>query len=58
MHNILYGAALTVTVEGDALEDFLNSSNLQIVNQVNEPAFYSGGCSVVIDITVGPLELR
>ena len=35
--------------------EFLNSSNLQKLNQVNEPTFYSGGYSEDIDITVWAL---
>jgi hypothetical protein len=33
--------------------EFLNSLNLEIVNQGNDPTFCSGGRLEVIDITVG-----
>jgi hypothetical protein len=39
--------------------EFLNSSNLEILNRGNEPTFCSGGRLEVIDITLGsfgPLE--
>jgi len=36
---------------------FLNSSNLEILNQGNEPTFFSGGRFEVIDITLGSLRL-
>jgi hypothetical protein len=37
--------------------EFLNSSNLKILNWGNEPTFCSGGRSEVIDITLGFLRL-
>jgi len=36
--------------------EFLNSSNLEILNQGNESTFYSGGRFEVIDITLGSLK--
>jgi hypothetical protein len=38
---------------GEALVEFLNFSNLEILNQGNEPTFCSGGRLEVIDITLG-----
>ena len=37
----------------EALAEFLNSSNLKIINQGNEPTFCSGFRLDVIDITLG-----
>ena len=37
--------------------EFLNSSNLEILNWENEPAFCSGGRFQVIDITLGSFTL-
>jgi hypothetical protein len=37
--------------------EFLNSSNLEIVNQGNEPTFCSDGWLEVIDITLGSFGL-
>jgi hypothetical protein len=42
---------------GDALVEFLNYTNLEILNRGNEPTFCSGGKLEVIDITLGPLRL-
>jgi len=42
---------------GEALVEFLNSSNLEILNQGNEPTFCSGGRLEVTDITLGSLRL-
>ena len=39
MHTIVYGAALTVNSRGEALLEFLNSLNLEVLNQGNEPIF-------------------
>ena len=36
-----------------ALVEFLNSKNLEILNQSNDPTFYSGHRLEVIDITMG-----
>ena len=41
MHVIVYGAPLTASVE-EALVEFINSSNLEILNLGNEPTFCSG----------------
>ena len=37
--------------------EFLNSSNLEILNRGYEPTFFSGGRLEVIDITLGSLRL-
>ena len=42
---------------GEALVEFLNSSNLEILNRGIEPTFRSGSRFEVIDITLGPLGL-
>jgi len=42
---------------GEALVEFLNSSNLEILNQGNEPTFCSGGRLEVINITLGSFGL-
>jgi hypothetical protein len=42
---------------GEALLEFLNTTNLEILNWGNEPTFCSGGRSEVIDITLGSLRL-
>jgi len=53
MHNIMYVAALTVT-----LVEFPDSSNLEYFNQGNEPTVCSGGWLEVIDIFVGHFGFR
>jgi len=42
---------------GEALVEFLNSSKLGILNQSNEPTFWSGYRLEVIDITLGSFGL-
>ena len=42
---------------GYILVDFLNSSNLEILNRGSEPTFCSGGRQEVIDITLGSYGL-
>jgi hypothetical protein len=42
---------------GEALVEFLNSSNLKILNRRNEPIFCSGGRLEVTGITLGSLRL-
>jgi len=42
---------------GEALMEFLNSSNLEILYRGNEPNFCSGGRLEVTDITLGPFGL-
>jgi hypothetical protein len=42
---------------GEALIDFLNSLNLEILNWGNEPTFCSGGRQEVTDITLGSYGL-
>jgi len=44
-------------IRGEALVEFLNSSNLEILNWGNEPTFCSGGRLEVIDITLGSIRL-
>jgi len=41
---------------GEALIEFLNSSNLEILNRGNKPTFYSGSRQEVINITLGSTE--
>jgi len=41
----------------EALVEFLNSSNLEILNRGNEPTFCSGCRLEVIDLTLGSLRL-
>ena len=41
----------------EALVEFPNTTNLEILNRGNEPTFCSGGRSEVIDITLGSLRL-
>jgi len=57
MHTIVYGAALTVNSRGGALVEFLNSLNLEILDQGNEPIFCSAGRLEVIDIAKGSFGL-
>ena len=42
---------------GEALMEFLNSSNLEILNRGDEPTFCSGYRQEVIDITLGSYGL-
>jgi hypothetical protein len=42
---------------GEGLVEFLNSSNLEILNRGYEPTFCSGGRLEVTDITLGSLRL-
>jgi len=44
-------------IRGEALMEFLNTTNLEILNRGNEPTFCSGGRLEVIDITLGSLRL-
>ena len=57
IHAVVYGAALTVNSREEALVEFLNSSNLEILNQGNNPTFCSGSTLEVIDIILGFLGL-
>jgi hypothetical protein len=41
-HHIVWGST-NYNDRGDALVEFLNSPNLEILNQGNEPTFCSGG---------------
>jgi len=56
MNIIVYGAALTVNSRGEAMVEFLNSPNLEVLNQ-GEPIFWSAGRLQVIDITLGSFGL-
>ena len=53
----MYGAALTVNSKGEALVEFLNFPNLEVLNQGYEPFFCSAGRLEVIDITLGSIGL-
>jgi hypothetical protein len=37
--------------------EFMNTTNLEILNRENEPTFYSGGRLEVLDIMLGSLRL-
>jgi hypothetical protein len=50
-HNGVW-ASTNCNGRGEALVEFLNSSNLEILNQGNEPTFCSGSRLEVIDITL------
>jgi hypothetical protein len=51
-HHTVWGST-NCNGRGEALIDFLSSTNLEIFNQGNEPIFCSGGRQEVIDITLG-----
>jgi hypothetical protein len=55
-HHSVWGST-NCNSRGEALLEFLNTTNLKILNQGNEPTFCSGGRSEVIDITLGSLRL-
>ena len=55
-HHIAWGST-NCNDRGEALVEFLNSSNLEIFNQSNEPTFCSGYWQEVIDITLGSFGL-
>jgi hypothetical protein len=55
-HHSVWGST-NYNSRGEALFEFLNSTNLEILNWGNEPTFCSGGRSEVIDITLGSLRL-
>jgi len=52
-HHILWGST-NCYHRGEALVEFLNSSNLEILNQGKKPTFCSGDRLEVIDNTLGP----
>jgi hypothetical protein len=56
VHHIVRGST-HCNDSGKALVEFLNSSNLEILNQGNEPTFCSGCRLQVIDITLGSFGL-
>jgi len=53
-HRSVWGSSNS---RGEALVEFLNSSNFENLNQGNEPIFCSGGRLEVSDITLGSLGL-
>jgi hypothetical protein len=55
-HHSVWGST-NCNSRGEALLEFLNTTNLEILNRGNEPTFCSGGRSDVIDITLGSLRL-
>jgi hypothetical protein len=55
-HHSVWGST-NCNSRGEALVEFLNTTNLEILNRGNEPTFYSGGRSEVIDVTLGSLRL-
>jgi hypothetical protein len=56
MHIIVHGVAQT-NGRGEALVQFLNSSNLEMLNRGNEPTFCSRHRLEVIDINLGSFGL-
>jgi hypothetical protein len=55
-HHTVWGST-NCNDRGEVLVEFLNSFNLEILNQGNEPTFCSGYRQEVIDITLGSFEL-
>jgi hypothetical protein len=55
-HHSMWGST-KCNRRGEALVEFLNSTNLEILNRGNEPTFCSGGRLEVIDITLGSFRL-
>jgi hypothetical protein len=55
-HHSVWGST-NCNSRGEVLVEFLNSSNLEIINQGNEPTFCSGSRLEVTDITLGSLRL-
>jgi len=53
-HQSVWGST-NCNSRGEALVEFLNSSNLEILNWGNEPTFCSGDRLEVTDITLGSL---
>ena len=56
MHITVYGGSTNCNSRGETLLEFLNTTNLEILNRGNEPTFCSGR-SGVIDITLGSLKI-
>ena len=56
VHHSVWGST-NCNSRGEVLVEFLNSSNLEIINRGNERTFYSGGRFEVIDITLGSFGL-
>jgi len=57
MHIILCGGSTNCNGRGESLLEFLNSSNLEILNWGNEATFYNASRQEVIDITLGSYGL-
>jgi hypothetical protein len=55
-HHIVWGST-NCNRSGKALVEFLNSSNLEILNQDNKPNLGDGGRLEVVDITLGSFGL-
>ena len=55
-HHSVWGST-NCNSRGEALLEFLNTTNLEILNRGNGPTFCGGGRSEVIDITLGSLRL-
>ena len=55
-HHSVWGST-NCNIRGEALVEFLNSLNLEILNRGNEPTFCSGSRLEVNDITLGSLRL-
>jgi hypothetical protein len=55
-HHSVWGST-NCNSRGEALLEFLNTTNFEILNRGNEPTYCSGGRSDVIDITLGSLRL-
>jgi len=55
-HHSVWGST-NCNSRGEALMEFLNTTNLEILNQGNEPTFCSGGRLEVIDIILVSLRL-
>ena len=56
-HHSVWGST-NCNSRGEALVEFLNSSNLKILNRGNDPTKCSGGRLEVIDITLGSFGLH
>jgi len=55
-HRSVWGSTI-LNDRWEALVEFINSSNMEILNQGNEPTFYSGCRLEVVDITLGSFAL-
>jgi len=55
-HHSLWGST-NCNSRGKALVEFMNTTNLEILNRGNEPTFCSGGRLEVTDITLGSMRL-